>query len=79
MSPADDWLLVVELVRGSNNPSSVDLRRAAKRRGLRVAWVFHDDGNDWLPVGVSLAVSRFCDVVNSCGLLLGRFAIEYPW
>lgn len=42
VSPADDWLLVVELVRGSNNPSSVDLHRAAKRRGLRVAWVFHD-------------------------------------
>ena len=40
--PDHRWLIIVELVRGLNNPSANDLHRAAGRRGLRVAWVFHD-------------------------------------
>jgi glycosyltransferase involved in cell wall biosynthesis len=37
-----DWLLIIELVRGSNNPTAQALRRAADQRGWRVAWVVHD-------------------------------------
>jgi len=37
-----DWLLIVELVSGPFLPSSSQLRAAADRRGLKVAWVFHD-------------------------------------
>lgn len=38
----DDWLLIVELVSGPHQPSSQQLRAAADRYGLRLAWVFHD-------------------------------------
>lgn len=38
----DNWLLIVELVRGPHQPTAAQLRRAAERRGLRLAWVFHD-------------------------------------
>ena len=38
----DAWLLIVELVRGPHQPTAAQLRRAAERRGLRLAWVFHD-------------------------------------
>jgi len=40
MNPA--WLLVVELVRGADNPTPQRLQEAAKAWGLKVAWVFHD-------------------------------------
>ena len=38
----DTWLLIVELVRGPHQPTAAQLRRATERRGLRLAWVFHD-------------------------------------
>ena len=38
----DTWLLIVELVRGPHQPTAAQLWRAAERRGLRLAWVFHD-------------------------------------
>ena len=41
-SPRDQWLLIVELVRGPHNPSAEQLQFAARRRGWRLAWVFHD-------------------------------------
>ena len=37
---AQGWLLIVELVRGLNNPTAEQLRAAAP--GLRLAWLFHD-------------------------------------
>ena len=37
-----NWLLIVELVSGPFHPSVQQLREEAKRRGLKVAWVFHD-------------------------------------
>ena len=40
--PCDSWLLIVELVSGPHNPDADQLRRAADRHGLKVAWVFHD-------------------------------------
>uniref|UniRef100_UPI004048AF65 glycosyltransferase n=1 Tax=Cyanobium sp. TaxID=2164130 RepID=UPI004048AF65 len=40
--PRDNWLLIVELVRGPHQPTAAQLGRAAQRRGLRLAWVFHD-------------------------------------
>jgi glycosyltransferase involved in cell wall biosynthesis len=40
--PTDAWLLIVELVSGPYQPTALQLRRAAQRRGWRVAWVFHD-------------------------------------
>jgi glycosyltransferase involved in cell wall biosynthesis len=38
----DNWLLIVELVRGPHQPTTDQLRWAAERWGLRLAWVFHD-------------------------------------
>ena len=40
--PLAGWLLIVELVSGPHNPDADQLRRAADRHGLKVAWVFHD-------------------------------------
>lgn len=40
--PTPNWLLIIELVRGSNNPSARQLCQSADRRGWRVAWVVHD-------------------------------------
>ena len=34
------WLLIVELVSGPHNPDADQLRRAADRHGLKVAWDF---------------------------------------
>ena len=36
------WLVIPELVSGPYNPSADLLEREAKRRGLKVAWLFHD-------------------------------------
>lgn len=36
------WLLVVELVRAANKPTPHQMQAAARARGLKVAWVFHD-------------------------------------
>ena len=36
------WILIVELVSGPHNPDADQLRCVADRRGLQVAWVFHD-------------------------------------
>ena len=36
------WLLVVELVREMNKPTPQRMQAAARARGLKVAWVFHD-------------------------------------
>ncbi len=36
------WLLIAELVSGPHNPSADQLAREAERRGLKVAWLFHD-------------------------------------
>jgi glycosyltransferase involved in cell wall biosynthesis len=36
------WLLIVELVSGPHQPTAQQLRQAADRHGLRLAWVFHD-------------------------------------
>ena len=36
------WLLIVELVRGPQQPTSSDFNLVAQKRGLKVAWVFHD-------------------------------------
>ena len=33
--PTDDWLLIVELVSGPYQPTALQLRRAAERRGWR--------------------------------------------
>ena len=38
----EPWLLIVELVSGPSNPSAAQLRAAADRHGLKLAWVFHD-------------------------------------
>jgi len=38
----DQWLLIVELVRGSSQPTILQLHSSARRYGLRIAWVFHD-------------------------------------
>lgn len=38
----DQWLLIVELIRGPHQPTPAQLRQAAVKRGLRLAWVFHD-------------------------------------
>jgi len=40
--PAGQWLLIVELVSGPHQPTAAQLQQAASRRGLRLAWVFHD-------------------------------------
>lgn len=39
---SDRWLLIVELVSGPYAPTAQQLRSAADRWGLQVAWVFHD-------------------------------------
>ena len=39
---SEPWLLIVELVSGPHNPSAAQLRAAADRHGLKLAWVFHD-------------------------------------
>lgn len=39
---SDRWLLIVELVSGPYAPTAQQLRAAADRWGLQVAWVFHD-------------------------------------
>lgn len=40
--PAGQWLLIVELVSGPHQPTAPQLQQAARSRGLRLAWVFHD-------------------------------------
>lgn len=37
-----NWLLIVELVSGPFHPNVQQLRQEVNRRGLKVAWVFHD-------------------------------------
>jgi glycosyltransferase involved in cell wall biosynthesis len=36
------WLVIAELVSGPHNPHADQLEQEAKRRGLQVAWLFHD-------------------------------------
>jgi glycosyltransferase involved in cell wall biosynthesis len=36
------WLVITELVSGPHNPNADQLEQEAKRRGLQVAWLFHD-------------------------------------
>ena len=36
------WLIIVELVSGPYAPSADQLHEAAAKRGLKVAWLFHD-------------------------------------